>query len=145
MEISTIGFTKHSAASFFGRLSAAGIDQLIDVRIHNVSQLAGFAKRDDLKFFLRELCGASYLHEPALAPTPELLKEYRDKSIHWPEYEKRFLDLMHTRAIEDLLPKAMFASKTVLLCSEHTPEKCHRRLVAEYLNDAWGEINVVHL
>lgn len=145
MEIATIGFTKHTAESFFGRLRAAGIEQMVDVRIHNVSQLAGFAKRDDLRFFLRELCSATYLHEPMLAPTDELLKQYREKEIRWDEYEKRFLDLMSQRAIEDRLPKDMFIPRTALLCSEHTPEHCHRRLVAEYLNDHWGHLAVVHL
>jgi uncharacterized protein (DUF488 family) len=145
MEIATIGFTKHSADSFFSRLRAANIEQLVDVRIHNVSQLAGFAKRDDLRFFLRELCGATYVHEPLLAPTDDLLRSYRDKEILWTEYEKRFLDLMDDRSIEDIVPRDLFATRTVLLCSEHTPEHCHRRLVAEYLNDRWGNVSVAHL
>lgn len=145
MEIATIGFTKHSAESFFGRLRSAQVEQVVDVRIHNVSQLAGFAKRDDLRFFLQELCGAGYLHEPLLAPTDVLLKQYRDKTMRWSEYEKRFLELMEERGIEDLVPRELFTPRTALLCSEHTPERCHRRLVAEYLNDHWGNIAVVHL
>ena len=87
MEITTIGFTKHSAESFFSRLKNSGIEQLIDVRINNVSQLAGFAKRDDLRFFLDRICGASYLHQPLLAPTNELLKSYRDKEMSWVEFD----------------------------------------------------------
>lgn len=145
MEITTIGFTQHTAESFFGRLRTARIEQLIDVRINNVSQLAGFAKRDDLRFFLRELCDASYVHETLLAPTDTLLKEYRDKSISWTEYEKRFLGLMEERAIEDRVPRELFAKRSALLCSEHTPEKCHRRLVADYLGEHWGNLTVVHL
>ena len=145
MEIATIGFTQHSAESFFGRLRAANVERLIDVRIHNVSQLAGFAKRDDLRFFLRELCAADYLHEPLLAPTAELLKDYREKLITWTEYEKRFLGLMEERAIEDNLPSDLFSIRSVLLCSEHTPDRCHRRLVVEYLGERWGDVSIVHL
>ena len=145
MEIATIGFTQHTAESFFGRLRAARIEQLIDVQINNVSQLSGFAKRDDLRFFLRELCDASYVHETLLAPTDTLLKAYREKQISWTEYEKRFLGLMAERAIEDRVPKELFAKRSALLCSEHTPEKCHRRLVADYLGDHWGDLTVVHL
>lgn len=145
MEIATIGFTQHTAESFFGRLRTARIEQLIDVRINNVSQLAGFAKRDDLRFFLRELCDASYVHETLLAPTDTMLKEYRDKRISWTEYEKRFLGLMEERALEDRVPRELFAERSALLCSEHTPEKCHRRLVADYLGEHWGDLSVVHL
>ena len=145
MEIATIGFTQHTAESFFGRLRAAHIEQLVDVRINNVSQLAGFAKRDDLRWFLRELCGAGYVHETLLAPTEEMLKAYRDKELSWTEYEKQFLGLMEQRGIEDRISRDLFAPHTALLCSEHTPEKCHRRLVAEYLGAHWGDIQVVHL
>jgi len=145
VEITTIGFTKHSAESFFSKLKSAGIQQLIDVRINNVSQLAGFAKRDDLSFFLNRICGATYLHQPQLAPTNELLKAYRDKEMSWLEYEKRFLDLMQSRRIENEMSRDLFSVKTTLLCSEHTAEQCHRRLVVEYLNDHWGNITITHL
>ena len=145
MEITTIGFTKHSAESFFSRLKNSGVEQLIDVRVNNVSQLAGFAKRDDLRFFLDRICGASYLHQPLLAPTNELLKSYRDKEMSWVEYEKRFPDLMQVRKIENEMSRDLFAKKTTLLCSEHTAEQCHRRLVVEYLNDHWGNITITHL
>lgn len=145
MEISTVGFAGHSAESFFGGLITAGIRQLVDVRIHNVSQLAGFAKRDDLRYFLRNLGAIEYVHEPLLAPTSELLKQYRDKQIGWPEYEREFLALMASRGIESLLSPDLFAVPTVLLCSEHTPDQCHRRLVAEYLQDHWGDVTIRHL
>jgi uncharacterized protein (DUF488 family) len=115
------------------------------VRIHNVSQLAGFAKRDDLRYFLRNLGDIAYVHEPLLAPTSELLKEYRDKKITWPDYEREFLALMADRRIESSLSPDLFAAPTVLLCSEHTPDRCHRRLVAEYLQNHWGDVTVRHL
>ena len=145
MEIATLGFAKHSAEAFFGRLIDARIEQLIDVRIHNVSQLAGFTKRDDLRFFLREICSISYLHEPLLAPTADLLKRYRDKELSWDQYEEQFLDLMASRSIETVLSRDLFVPRSVLLCSEHEPHQCHRRLVAEYLNDRWGGVTIRHL
>ncbi len=97
MEVCTIGFTKKSAAQFFGALRAAGVRRLLDVRLNNSSQLAGFTKRDDLPFFLRELCGADYVHEPLLAPTDELLHAYRKRKGDWPTYERGFLALLAER------------------------------------------------
>lgn len=142
----TIGFTQKSASRFFTLLSDAGVKKLIDVRLNNVSQLAGFAKRDDLKFFLNELCGADYQHLEELAPTKSILDAYKRKQIGWEEYEDRFLNLMEQRNIEKLVTPAELAN-SCLLCSEHKPHHCHRRLVVEYLNAHWGNVNldVVHL
>lgn len=145
MEICTIGFTKHTAEGFFGTLRDEGAARLIDVRLNNVSQLAGFAKRDDLRFFLESLCGAEYLHEPQLAPTADLLKGFRGGEIEWPDYESRFLDLMIERRVEESLSRDLFEPRTVLLCSEHTAEHCHRRLVVEYLGLHWEGVSAVHL
>ena len=145
MEIYTTGFTKKSAKTFFGALIDAGIEQLVDVRINNTSQLAGFAKRDDLDYFLRELVGASYIHEPLLAPTRELLKSFRQRDVDWDEYQVAFLELMRERRVETELSRDLFSRRTVLLCSENEPEHCHRRLVVEYLALHWGEMRAVHL
>lgn len=145
MEIYTTGFTKKSAEAFFGALIDAGIEQLVDVRINNTSQLAGFAKRDDLDYFLRELVGASYIHEPLLAPTRELLKSFRQRDVDWDEYQVVFLELMRERRVETELSRDLFSRRTVLLCSENEPEHCHRRLVVEYLALHWGEMRAVHL
>ena len=145
MEIYTIGFTKKPAEEFFELLRGAGIRRLVDVRLNNVSQLAAFTKRDDLRFFLRELCNADYVHEPRLAPTEDVLKAYQRKEISWEQYDVAFRELLARREAETLLSKSSFATPTVLLCSEPTAEKCHRRLVAEYLAAAWGEATVVHL
>ena len=146
MEVHTIGFTRKSAAEFFGALKAAGIEQLIDVRLNNVSQLAGFAKREDLAFFLKELCNTDYLHEPLLAPEPELLKSYRSGDVDWVTYEQRFLELMATRRIESSLEWAsLLDRRTVLLCSEAKPDRCNRRLVVEYLIDRGLDLRPVHL
>ena len=140
MEIYTIGFTKKTAAEFFGALRAAGIKRLLDVRLHNTSQLAGFAKRDDLQYFLDELCGAEYVREPLLAPSEELFAAYKKAKGAWEAYERGFLELLRTREIETKLDWGLFAAPTVLLCSESTAERCHRRLVVEYLQDAWGDL-----
>ncbi|AEB10006.1 DUF488 domain-containing protein [Desulfobacca acetoxidans] len=140
MEIYTIGFTKKSAEEFFEILKQNGIKCLIDVRLHNQSQLAGFAKRNDLKYFLRELCGTEYQHEPRLAPTEEILEDYRHKKIGWEEYRQRFLKLLADRKVAEFLPRQLFETPTVLLCSESQAEYCHRRLVAEYLQRVWGDV-----
>ena len=145
MEVFTIGFTQSSAAHFFGRLKAAGIQRLLDVRLNNVSQLAGFAKRDDLAFFLHEICGAAYIHEPRIAPTQEMLDRYKKRGESWAAYKQQYLDLLAQRQIETHLDKAEFEKPTVLLCSEATPENCHRRLVLEYLRDYWGDMIITHL
>jgi uncharacterized protein (DUF488 family) len=145
MEIYSIGFTQKSAAQFFGALKSAGVRRLMDVRLNNKSQLAGFTKNTDLPFFLRELCGATYVHEPLLAPTQEMLDAYKKMKGDWAEYEKLFLALMDTRDISNSLDPAGFAEPTVLLCSEPTAEKCHRRLVLEYLQCHWDGVIIRHL
>jgi len=145
VEIHTIGFTQKSAAEFFEALRRAGIRRLIDVRLNNTSQLAAFAKRDDLAYFLAEICGAEYYHRPELSPTKEILDAYKSGSMPWSEYEERFVDLLTRRKVEEALDKALFAVPSVLLCSEPTAEHCHRRIVAEYLAAKWGDVRIVHL
>jgi uncharacterized protein (DUF488 family) len=145
MKVYSIGFTKKTAADFFTALRQAEIRRLLDIRLHNASQLAGFTKRDDLPFFLKELCGADYRHEPLLTPTPDLLEGYRKKRISWQEYEPRFLALLAERAVEKKLDRKLFQIPTVLLCSEATATRCHRRLILEYLQEKWGGLEIVHL
>jgi uncharacterized protein (DUF488 family) len=145
VEIYSVGFTKKTAEQFFSLLKSAGIRRLLDVRLNNVSQLAGFSKRDDLQYFLKQICAAEYVHEPMLAPTQEMLDDYKKKKGAWEEYERGFLTLMSERRIEKNLDKSMFASPTVLLCSEPTPEHCHRRLVLEYLQKYWPDLTIRHL
>lgn len=129
----TIGFTKKSAETFFGFMRTSKIRTLVDVRLNNVSQLAGFAKKDDLKFFLRELCSVDYVHIPDLAPTKEILDPYQNKKIKWDAYEDLFLNLMSKRNVERIVTPELL-DQGCLLCSEHEPHHCHRRLVVEYLN-----------
>ncbi len=145
MVISTIGFTKRTAEDFFETLRRAEIQRLLDIRLNNSSQLAGFTKKEDLKYFLREICRADYEHEPKLAPTDELLRTYKKEHGSWDVYEAGFLALMQSRRIEAALDPASFARRTVLLCSEFAPDHCHRRLVAEYLTRHWANVQVVHL
>jgi uncharacterized protein (DUF488 family) len=126
-------------------LKNAGIRRLLDVRLNNVSQLAGFSKREDLQYFLREICGAEYRHEPLLAPTKEMLDEYKELKGEWGVYERRFLDLMASRQIETKLNVSDFAVPTVLLCSELEADHCHRRLVLEYLQQKWNNLTIKHM
>lgn len=145
MEIFTIGFTQSTAAGFFERLRQRRIQRLVDVRLNNTSQLAGFAKRDDLIYFLREICQIEYRHEPQLAPTQEMLDAYKKRKGHWTDYEQAFRQLMTERRIEESLERADYERPSVLLCSEATAEHCHRRLVVEYLAGKWPEVEIVHL
>ncbi len=134
MDIYTIGFTQKNAEKFFKFLRVSGVKTLVDVRLNNISQLAGFAKKDDLKFFLRELCGAEYVHSPELAPTKDILNAYKKGEMPWNVYEDKFLNLMAQRNIEKSI-KSELLDHGCLLCSEHEPHFCHRRLVVEYLNE----------
>lgn len=144
MKVFTIGFTKKNAEQFFSRLKQPGLMRLIDARLNNVSQLAGFTKKDDLRFFLNTINGIDYLHRPDLAPTKDILDEYKKNGGDWARYERRFLDLMASRKIETTVPKELIDG-ACLLCSEPTPEHCHRRLVAEYLRSRWGDLEIRHL
>jgi len=128
----TIGFTEKSAEQFFSLLKKAGVRILLDVRLNNTSQLAGFTKGKDLAYFTKEILNGQYFHLIDLAPTKELLKKYQaDKN--WQSYEKEFLELLEKRNIEEKIQPELLKGPTVLLCSEKMPDKCHRRLTAEYL------------
>lgn len=145
MEVYTIGFTKRTAADFFGALKQAGVRRLVDVRLNNSSQLAGFTKREDLPYFLKEICGAEYVHQPLLAPTQDLLDDLKKRKGSWEDYERRFFELLEQRKVEEKLDRRLFDIPTVLLCSEATADRCHRRLVLEYLAKRWSGIDIVHL
>jgi len=145
IDVATIGFTKTNAAGFFDRIKQAGVTTIVDVRLHNTSQLAGFAKADDLAYFLKAICQAGYVHQPLLAPTDDILKAYKRDKGDWSVYQGRFMQLMADRQVETRLQPTMFHG-TCLLCSEATPHYCHRRLVCEYLNGKWDDcLTVRHL
>ena len=118
---------------------------MIDVRLNNTSQLAAFAKRADLGYFLDELCQAEYLHRPDLSPTKEILDAYKNKLMPWDEYQTRFLAILDERKVEESVDRRLFDVPAVLLCSEPTAEHCHRRLVAEYLAAKWDNVKIIHL
>jgi uncharacterized protein (DUF488 family) len=140
----TIGFTGKSAEEFFETLRKAGVRRLVDVRLNNVSQLAGFTKKKDLAYFLRTIAQIDYVHEPLLAPTKEILDAFKKKRIEWSDYQRRFQGLLSERRPEERLAAGEF-DRACLLCSEPTPEQCHRRLVAEYLKQQWEDVEIRHL
>lgn len=144
IQLYTIGFTKKSAEEFFTKLKKAGIARVLDVRLNNTSQLAGFTKKDDLEYFLKSIHGIGYVHLPYLAPTQDILTAYKKEKGDWSVYEPKFLELMRARRVEDTAPRELF-DRGCLLCSEDRPAQCHRRLVAEYLAGRWGNVEIVHL
>jgi uncharacterized protein (DUF488 family) len=144
MKLFTIGFTKKSARRFFELLRSSGARRIVDVRLNNVSQLAGFAKKDDLAYFAKDICGMDYIHLPVLAPTQEILNQYKKRRGDWTVYERQFVDLMKERKVEEAVSRESVA-EGCLLCSEDRPLHCHRRLVAEYLKEHWGDVEIVHL
>lgn len=118
------------------------------MRLHNTSQLAGFAKADDLAYFLDAICAIEYVHEPIFAPTEELLGGLKKtKAIGWDEFERGFVRLLDERRAAQVVSRALFDRPVALLCSEDTPDRCHRRLVAEYLAEHWPKekIRITHL
>ena len=143
MKLFTIGFTKSTARNFFERLKGSGARTLVDVRLNNDSQLAGFAKKGDIAYFAESLCGMSYTHRPDLAPTADIFDAYKKKKGPWTDLERDFSALMAERRIEEIDRNDLDGG--CLLCSEDTPHHCHRRLVAEYLQEKWGDVEIVHL
>jgi len=144
IKLFTIGFTKKTAEEFFTRLIRAGVKRVVDIRLNNVSQLAGFTKRDDLRYFLQAIGGIDYVHRLDLAPTQEILDAYRKAKGDWSGYERDFLALMSLRKVEEKVTQDLL-HEACLLCSEEKPLHCHRRLVAEYLRERWGNVDIVHL
>ncbi len=144
VRIATIGFTQKSAEQFFAMLEKARVKRVLDVRLHNQSQLAGFSKQDDLAYFAKKILGIEYVHLAMLAPTQELMDAFKKAKGSWADFEKRFLDLMAKREIERQLEPAIL-NNGCLLCSEDKPHQCHRRLVAEYLKEKWRDVSIEHL
>jgi uncharacterized protein (DUF488 family) len=140
MKVYTIGFTQKSAQQFFDLLRRAHVKRVVDVRLNNSGQLAGFSKQNDLMFFLRELGGIEYVHVPELAPTPDILDTYKKHKGSWEVYEQEFLSLMEKRRIEETVAREVI-DQGCLLCSEHKPHHCHRRLVVDYLQKKWGPLD----
>lgn len=144
IELFTIGFTKKNAKIFFGLLSSNNVEKIVDTRVNNTSQLSGFAKADDLRFFAKEIADINYFHNIDFAPTKELLSKYRKKQMSWSEYEIEYLNLLDMRKIKKKINIEKL-HKNCLLCSEHDAEKCHRRLLAEYLKEVNPNVKIIHL
>jgi len=144
VEIRTIGFTQWSAEGFFEALKASGVRRIVDTRLNNTSQLAAFAKRNDLAYFARTIANVEYTEAKELAPTADLLDSYKKRALDWDAYAAAYLDLINTRDVAKALDRRTFDG-AVLLCSEHEPRHCHRRLAAEYLAEHWGDVTVTHL
>ena len=144
IKIFTIGFSKKNSREFFKILQQAGVKRVVDIRLNNVSQLAGFTKKNDLEFFLHAIAGIEYVHRLELAPTKEILDGYKKKKMSWSEYEERFSKVMIERQIEKLVTPSEL-DHACLLCSEPKADKCHRRLVSEYLRSKWGNVEIRHL
>jgi uncharacterized protein (DUF488 family) len=144
VKLFTIGFTKRSAQDFFGSIKKNKVKTLIDIRLNNVSQLAGYTKREDLKYFLEAICNVNYMHITDLAPTEIILKKYRNKEINWGEYERLFTELLKNRKPEKAV-NIEILENACLLCSETTTDFCHRRLVADYFKDIYKDIEIIHI
>jgi uncharacterized protein (DUF488 family) len=145
MYIATIGFTQSSAESFFGRIRDSGIPLVVDVRLRNRSQLAGFAKRDDLAYFLREVCNVDYLEEPIFAPEEQAVAAYRGRKLTWDAFAARYRGLLDEWQAIQHLDRSRYEGGAILLCSEPTADRCHRRLAAEYLAAHWTIAATEHL
>ncbi|GHV83892.1 hypothetical protein AGMMS50212_12320 [Spirochaetia bacterium] len=142
--IYTIGYTHKTAKYFFEKLLENKINTVIDIRLNNQSQLTGFTKKQDLEYFLKKICGIAYLYMPQFAPTKEILDAYKKKRINWSDYERYFNALIYERKIEKEIDSKIL-NDACLLCSEDTPDKCHRRLVAEYFSNRFENIKIIHL
>ena len=143
-KIFTLGYTGKNAREFFTILNQAGIRKVIDVRLYNTSQLAGFTKRQDIEYFLQAIVGAEYIHLPIMAPTKQLLNDYKKGVINWQQYEKQFKSIIALRQIEKNL-MLQDSDMSCFLCSEDKPDNCHRRLVTEYLAQHWQNVSIHHL
>jgi uncharacterized protein (DUF488 family) len=144
IKLFTIGFAGKSAERFFQLLRDNGVQKIIDTRLYPSSQLSGFAKGKDLKFFLKEVANISYEHKIDFAPTEDLLSRYRSKQLNWKQYESEYIAILKERDVtKSLNPQALHQS--CLLCSEHSPENCHRKQLAEYLANQLNGISIIHL
>jgi len=140
----TIGFTKKSAEQFFSLLLNNGVKRLVDIRINNSSQLAGFAKGADLQYFVRAIGNMDYVYMEDFAPTKELLSDYQNKRIDWDEYQKIYHNLLKERNIAEKYNIRDF-NGSCFLCSEDTPDHCHRRLLVEFFKSKTKKVEIVHL
>jgi len=144
IQLFTIGFTGKSAEDFFGKIKQANVKKIIDTRLWATSQLAAFARKKDLPFFLKQLCDVAYEYSEICAPTQDILKAYKEEKITWAEYECEYKALINTRDLEEhFRPQDMEGA--CLLCACKDESKCHRRLLAEFFQEKWPNVQVTHL
>lgn len=142
--IFTIGFTQKTARGFFTSLIKHSVEGILDTRLNNTGQLAGFSKKNDLEYFSNEIMGKPYTHWLDSAPTDEILTAFKKKQISWETYSAEYLSLLKSRKLaQNIDPTSLHMS--CLLCSEHSPKYCHRRILAEYLKDHYKDVTIVHL
>ena len=145
-KIFTIGFTRKTAEEFFETLKKNGVKKIVDVRLNNTSQILGFSKSYDMKYFARVILNGEYFHDRKFAPSEKILVRYKKGVISWDDYEKEFAELMKYRDIDTYIAdKYADAENYCLLCTEVSPENCHRRLVAEKIRDVLGDVEIIHL
>lgn len=147
MKLYTIGFTKKDARTFFELLRSHGVKKVLDIRLNNVSQLAGFAKGHDLQYFLDSILGVGYAHDTRFAPTKDLLDRYKQNKVNWSAYETEFNNLLGKRNCIDVI-RGEYAGDLdglCLLCSEEKASNCHRRLVAEYIQREIEGVDLIHI
>ena len=143
-ELFTIGYTKKSAEKFFGIITDKKVEIMADVRLYNSTQLAGFSKSSDLKYFLEKICGCDYIALKQLAPNPSLFENYKNGKTTWNEYEKIYNKFLDTQANLDFF--YAFKNKRIcILCAESTPEHCHRRLIAQKISKTYDNVKITHL
>jgi len=146
MRIFTIGFTQKSAQDFFELLKNSGVETVVDIRLNNTSQLAGFAKYPDIKYFLKAICDIDYVHDTTFAPTEEIMKNYKNKKTDWTQFEKEFNELLNQRNIEEHIKNNYETKDNIcLLCSEAQPQKCHRKLTAQKFSEIFNGVQIQHL
>lgn len=144
IDLCTIGFSQKNLRKFVNLLESNGVVKLVDTRLNNTSQLSGYSKKEDLEYIM-ELRNIEYVHEPILAPTDDILKAYKKKEITWDTYEKRYLELLNERNIQEKIDEIVDNKTICLLCSEHKPHNCHRRLLAEYISNYRKDVKIIHL
>lgn len=145
-KIFTVGSARKTAEEFFTLLEDNGVKKIIDVRLNNTSQLLAFAKYPDIEYFTRKILGGEYFHDKRFAPSEKILVRYKKNVIGWDDYETEFADLMTYRDIETYIAdKYSTQENYCLLCTEVSPENCHRRLVAEKIREVLGDVEIVHL
>ena len=144
VRVFTVGCAGKDAREFFTILKRVRVRKVVDVRLYNTSQLAGFSKRRDIEYFLQAIVGVGYVHQPIMAPTKRLLNDYKKGLVSWPQYEAEFKEIIAGRQIEKCI-ESIDIDMACFLCSEAVADRCHRRLVVEYLAGCFQDVLIEHI